>query len=162
MILTENFWYAAAVPALAILSIIDWRTYEIPLGCNIWIGLMGTGNLITECIYGNKGNVFGLLAGAVLVSGFLKLIFLLSKGQAMGGGDVKLTAAAGLLLGWKGILWAFILGCMAGSVIHLFLMVCKKKDHMLAFGPYLTFGICVSMIWQDELTSWYFHWLNIG
>lgn len=162
MFLTENFWYMAAVPALIILSVIDWRRYEIPVGCNIWIGAMGAGNLITKWASGNMDHVFGLLAGAISVSGFLQLILVLSKGKAMGGGDVKLTAAAGLLLGWKGILWAFILGCMAGAVIHPFLMIWKKKDHMLAFGPYLAFGICVAMIWQEELTNWYFHWLTMG
>lgn len=46
-------------------------------------------------------------------------------------------AAAGLLLGWKEILLALVIGSVAGSVIHLILMKVQKKDRVLAFGHIL-------------------------
>lgn len=154
-----SLWYAGSISALIVLSLIDWRTYEIPFSCNLWILAMGTGNLITECMAGGLSRAPEFLTGALLVSGFLELLILLTKGRAMGGGDVKLMFAAGLLLGWKGILWAFLIGCIAGSIIHPVLMKWRNKSRVLAFGPYLSLGIWISMMWGRQMTDWYMGYL---
>ncbi|MBQ3545039.1 MAG: prepilin peptidase, partial [Lachnospiraceae bacterium] len=70
-------------------------------------------------------------------------------------GDIKLMAVAGLLVGWKNIILSLGLGCVLGSVIHVALMKIQNKDRMLAFGPYLSLGIYLSMICGEELISWY-------
>jgi len=95
------------------------------------------------------------LIGAVLVSGFLLLLYLVTKGRGIGGGDIKLMAAAGLFLGWKSIVLAFIIGCVAGSIIHLIRMKVSNKDHVLAFGPYLAFGIFVACLWGEKIVDAY-------
>ncbi|MEY8338676.1 prepilin peptidase [Lachnospiraceae bacterium 62-35] len=150
-----SLWYGACISALLVLSVIDWRTYKIPIGCNLWIFGMGAGNLFTECMAKGLSKAGGFLAGAFVISGFLELIAVLTKGRAIGGGDIKLTFAAGLLLGWKGILWAFLIGCIAGSLIHPIFIKWKNKERILAFGPYLSFGIWVSMMWGQQLSDWY-------
>ena len=73
----------------------------------------------------------------------------------MGGGDIKLMAATGLLLGWQLNIIAFLVGCILGSIIHLTLMAMKKADRVLAFGPYLSMGVYIAMIWGEQLVSWY-------
>ena len=75
----------------------------------------------------------------------------------MGGGDVKLMAAAGLLVGWKLIILSLGLGCVLGSVIHITLMKVKDKDRVLAFGPYLSLGIYISMVYGEQIIRWYLH-----
>ncbi len=64
-------------------------------------------------------------------------------------------AAAGLLVGWKLIILSLGIGCLLGSVIHLILMKIRDKDRVLAFGPYLSMGIYISMVCGDQLVSWY-------
>jgi leader peptidase (prepilin peptidase)/N-methyltransferase len=91
----------------------------------------------------------------ISVSLVLYLIVVLSKGRAMGGGDVKLMFAAGLLLGWQNTLLAFFLGCILASVIHTARMKLSGEDHVLAFGPYLSLGIWISMMWGQEMIRWY-------
>ena len=81
--------YAIAASSLLVLSVIDWRTFEIPVGCNIVIGTAGLVNL-----WFNRQDWLTYMIGLICVSGLLLLILLLSKGRAMGGGDVKLMAAA--------------------------------------------------------------------
>lgn len=73
----------------------------------------------------------------------------------MGGGDVKLMAVAGLLLGWKLVILAFFIGCLLGSILHITRMKLVDAGHMLAFGPYLSMGIIISMLWGNDLIAWY-------
>ena len=74
----------------------------------------------------------------------------------MGGGDVKLMAAAGLLLGWKHIILAMMIGCVLGSIIHVIRMNAdKKKEHVLAFGPYLAMGIYLTILFGNPIIQWY-------
>lgn len=136
--------------ALIVLAVIDFRTYEIPIGINVFIFILG----VIRCIV-DRNNIIMHFIGMTAVSVFLLLLQLLSAGRAIGGGDVKLMAAAGLFLGGKDIVLAFILGCIVGSIIHLVRMKMKKAGHMLAFGPYLAFGIWIAVLWGEKLWNWY-------
>jgi len=78
----------------------------------------------------------------------------------MGLGDVKLMAAAGLLLGWKITILAFLLGCIIGSIVHLIRMRVTKVDHLLAFGPYLSVGLMIAALWGEKMIQWYFDVLS--
>ena len=146
----ETLLYCLCTSALICLSVIDWRTKEIPFGFNLFIFLLGLIRLFTDI-----GDWSQYVIGLFAVSGFLFLLLVLSKGRAMGGGDIKLMAATGLLLGWQLNIIAFLVGCILGSIIHLTLMAMKKADRVLAFGPYLSMGVYIAMIWGEQLVSWY-------
>ena len=147
----EGILYCLLTSALLVLSVIDFRTFEIPLGINIFIALLGVVRLVTDL-----SGWFVYLLGAVLVSGIFYLAFLITKGRGMGGGDIKLMAAAGLLLGAPKIFLAMLLGCAFGSVIHIIRMRVSGEDHKLALGPYLAAGIFLSAIAGDPVITWYF------
>ena len=149
-ITVETFLYCLCASALLALSVIDWRTQEIPLGFNIFILILGLIRLITDL-----GNWSQYVIGLFAVSGFLLLLWIVSKGRAIGDGDIKLMAATGLLLGWQLNIIAFLIGCVLGSVIHLIRMAVKKAGRVLAFGPYLSMGVYIAMIWGEQLVSWY-------
>ena len=140
--------------ALIVLSLIDWRTFEIPPGISIFIGILG----IIQIMIDHKHWV-DYIAGFFSVSVFLLVLFMLTRGQAMGFGDVKLMAATGLLLGWKLNILAFVIGCIVGSVIHLLRMKLQGESHQLAFGPYLAFGVLFSALWGNQLIEWYIKFL---
>ena len=132
------------------LSVIDWRTFETPVAFNIFIFILG----VVRAIYDYE-HIVTYLIGMVCVSGFLLLLFLLTRGRGIGGGDIKLMAAAGLLVGWQNIIIALFVGCILGSIIHITLMIVMKKERMLAFGPYLSMGIFLAMLYGKELFDWY-------
>lgn len=136
--------------ALLVLSIIDFRTYEIPALINLFIGILAIVRVILD--YKNTSQY---LFGFISVSGFLLLIFLISKGRAIGGGDIKLMSVCGLFLGYQRIILAFLLGCILGSLIHIIRMKVSKQDRVLAFGPYLSLGIFISMLYGNQLIHWY-------
>ena len=140
----------AATSALIVITFIDWRTYEIPFGLNVFIAGIGVIALIADL-----RNWLDHIIGMLCVSGFLLVLYLATKGRGIGGGDIKLMAAAGLFLGWKNCILAFVLGCVLGSVIHLIRMKVSNEDHVLAFGPYLAAGIFIASLWGDLLVRAY-------
>ena len=146
----ESILFCICASVLIVISVIDWRTYEIPFGCNVIIGILGIIRLILDLAHW-----YDYVIGFFIVSGLFYIIVLVSKGTAMGGGDVRLMAAAGLLLGWKAIFLSLMIGSVAGSVIHLTLMKVQGRDRVLAFGPYLALGIFVSMLYGEQIIAWY-------
>ena len=147
----ESLLYCLLFSALVTLSVIDFRTYEIPFGINLFILTLGLVRLALD-----YRNFLDYLIGFISVSGFLYLLFLLTKGRGIGGGDIKLMAVSGLLLGWKCNILALALGCIIGSIIHIIRMKVSKEDHVLALGPYLSLGIMIAALWGERLLTWYF------
>ena len=146
----NSLFYCLMGSALLALSVIDFRTYEIPPVFPIFIAVLGVIHLILDL-----DNWAEYIIGGVCVSGFLLVLFLASRGRAIGGGDVKLMAACGLLIGWKLVILSFLLGCILGSVIHLIRMKVSKEGHMLALGPYLSAGVMIAVLWGDRCINWY-------
>ena len=138
------------VSALLALSVIDFRTYEIPIGFNVFILTLGLIHLALD-----YQNWLQYVIGLVAVSMFLYVIYIVTKGRGIGGGDIKLMAACGLLLGWKLIILAFMLGCIIGAVIHLLRMRISRAEHVLAMGPYLSIGVFVAAMWGSRMIDWY-------
>ena len=146
----DTLLYCLLTSGLLTLSMIDIKIFEIPLGMNIFILTLG---LIRVFFHLGEWEVY--VIGFFCVSVFLYLLIFLTKGKAIGGGDMKLMAASGLFLGWKGIVLAFLFACILGSVVHLLRMLITKCNHVLAMGPYLSIGIFVAMLFQDKFITWY-------
>ncbi len=146
----DSLLYALLFSALLTLSVIDFRTYEIPAGINIFI--LALGLIMTVLHYTDwLDHVIGFLA----VSIPLYVLIVATDGRAMGGGDMKLMASAGLLIGWKLIILAFGLGCIIGAPIHILRMRFSGEDRILAMGPYLSAGIAIAVLWGDKLIEMY-------
>ena len=76
----------------------------------------------------------------------------------MGGGDIKLMAAAGLYLGWEKILFALLAGSIAGGVYVAYLALVGKarRGKEVPFGPFLSFGIAAAALAGTYVIDWYF------
>ena len=138
--------------ALLTLSVIDARTREIPAGISIFILILGIVAALID-LRNWQTHLIGFFAIALP----LYLIFQITQGKGIGGGDIKLMAGCGLFLGWKLIVLGFFLGCAFATVIHLTLMAFKKADRTLSFGPYLSLGIFVAMLFGHAFIDWYLH-----
>ena len=147
----ESLLYCLMASALLVLSVIDFRTYEIPFGINLFILALGLVRAVTDF-----SNIVTYLIGSLSVSIVLAILYYATGGRAIGGGDVKLMAACGLLLGWKLIILAFLLGCVLGAVIHVIRMKVSGEGRVLAMGPYLSMGVLIAALWGGRLLTWYF------
>lgn len=86
----------------------------------------------------------------------LCLLSLWRKG-AFGGGDIKLSAVCGFLLGARAILLAGALAFLsAGLVLGLrFLVKRVRKSDRVPFGPYLAVAIFMAKLCYTGILSWY-------
>jgi len=144
-----------------VISVIDWRTYEIPFCLNVAVFVIAVARLL---IY--RENILEYILGFFVVSGFMLIALFIGRKiagvDAFGGGDIKLMAAAGLLVGARLVVLAFVIGCILGAVIHSIRMRISEQDHVLAFGPYLCAGLFVAMLFGNEMIIWYLTLCNIA
>lgn len=97
-----------------------------------------------------------LIGFAVGLASFWFIAFLgekILKKEALGGGDIKLAAVMGLILGWQKLLLAVLLASVAGSVV---LLALKAKDKQFPFAPFLTSGFAIALLFGDFVIYWYF------
>lgn len=141
--------YSVLFSLLTVVTVIDWRTFEIPNGLNLAIFLLGVVQLVAD-----RRNWALYLIGMCSVSLLFLLLWFITHGNGLGMGDVKLMAAAGLLLGWPRILLAMILGSVSGAIIHTIRMS-RGAGRKLAFGPYLSAGIWVAALFGERLIGAY-------
>lgn len=150
--------YCMISAALIVIFCIDWKHMFIPDSMWITILLGGIVIYIDEIIHGgfDKKALIGRLVGAVLVSGlFLAVEYL--KPNSIGGGDIKLMAAAGFALGWKNVIIALFIGAFAGTFWLAVSHSIKKSDmkKQVPFGPHLAVGIFAALFFGNAMLNWY-------
>ena len=97
------------------------------------------------------------LLGGLIGFGLLFIISLLTGG-GMGGGDIKLFALLGFILGVKYVVLAFFFSVIIGAVfgmIVLLIGVLKKRQPM-PFGPFIAVGALLSYFYGEQIVNWYF------
>lgn len=100
---------------------------------------------LAGAVFADAGaRLLGALWGMLILGGFYALLRMLSR-EGMGGGDVKLAALTGVVLGWHG--WqALLIGATAafvlGAVHALGLIVLRRATGSthIAFGPWMIVG----------------------
>lgn len=139
---------------LAAVAWVDHKTMEIPDELNLALTICGFLSVFTE----PELSVVARIVGALCVSIPMYLVIRLVPG-AFGGGDVKLTFAMGIYLGWKMVLVGTFLAFLAGGIQAVKLLVSGKAKvgegaHM-AFGPALCLGFSLASLCGNELLGWY-------
>jgi leader peptidase (prepilin peptidase)/N-methyltransferase len=158
-------WSGELVIALTLISMFiniivsDIKNILIPDKILIWFA----GIYLLERIIWPLNPWWDSLLGAVTGFTLLLIIALVSKG-GMGGGDVKLYALLGLVLGFKLVLLSFFLSTLFGAVIGVLALLFKivKRRQPLPFGPFIAAGTITAYYWGSELINFYIHFLNQG
>lgn len=80
------------------------------------------------------------LGGGMALAIFMATYVLRPGG--LGGGDVKLAVAIGLLLGFPSMLWALLIGAVSGGIT---LIALTRQNHklMIPYGPFLCLGTLI-------------------
>ena len=163
----RGFVYLYLTLALFVQAVIDTRYRIIPDGITlpaIAVGLAAS--VLFPGLHDESSRWRGLFAsleGVLLGGGFLYLVgtlaeFLLKK-EAMGGGDVKLLAAIGAVIGWRGVLWTIFVSSFVGSIIGLY-GKWKHGQELIPYGPFLALGAFLYIFFGPQAMDWYFSYLR--
>lgn len=143
----------AIIMLLMTITMIDFDTMTIPNGLLISLAIP---TLLMAMTHGEI-TLLERVVGIFSISLPMYLLILLIP-DCFGGGDVKLIAVGGFLLGWKLTLLAGFIAILSGGLYASYLLLSKKtkKDAHIAFGPYLALGIVVSLMYGNIIINAYF------
>ena len=116
-------------------SVSDIRTHTVPDW--VWMGVAGT------AVIGMKlSSLPSMLLGAAAVLLIEVPLAVAMKDRAIGGADIKISAAGAFLLGWRKGLAALIAGLMLSILIMPVVRAIRheKQDTRFALVPFLAAG----------------------
>jgi leader peptidase (prepilin peptidase)/N-methyltransferase len=150
--------YFVFISSLLVITFIDLDHRIIPdiiTLPGIPIGLVASFALPTVSF---KASIFGLLIGG----GSLWLVAwaysLIAKRDGMGGGDIKLLAMIGTIIGWQGVIFTVFASSVIGSCVGISIMLIKGKNmkYAIPFGPFLSIGAIAYVFLGSQFITWYF------
>jgi prepilin signal peptidase PulO-like enzyme (type II secretory pathway) len=99
----------------------------------------------------------GLLLAAAIGSGFFLLQYAISRGRWVGGGDVRIGAMMGAMLGVPAVVLALFVSYVAGALVALGLLAAGKArwSGQMAFGTFLSVGTLVALFFGTPIMAWY-------
>jgi len=108
-----------------------------------------------------RASALGIVAGGGSLFAVAWLYQRITGRQGMGGGDIKLLAMIGAMIGWQGILFTLFSASAIGTVIGILAMIRSGKNMKLAipFGPFLAMGAVIYVFFGDAIIYWYFNML---
>jgi leader peptidase (prepilin peptidase)/N-methyltransferase len=150
--LTAELIFLWIIMALFIaIFVFDLKHYIIP------DGFVFSGILVSIIWIVYSGGGIDYLISATCSALFFFIIWLFSKGMAMGFGDVKLAFLLGLILGYPNIIVGVFLGFLFGAIIGLIMVIFQKRQikSEVPFAPFLLAGSFIAIFWGSNIINWY-------
>lgn len=145
---------------LIVVGFMDWDTQEIDM---IVVGIIFV-LAVPAAIFTDDVELVHRIIGAFVISVPFFIIGEVSRPiirkkfdedfRAIELGDTILMFAAGALLGTQAVIVSALVGIVAAAVVGVILKA-VTKDSKFAFGPYLSIGIAVAMLWGNQIAQWY-------
>ena len=151
---------------------------------NVMLLILGVLAVFFDPYYDWLSHLIGGVAGFAVFYGVHALFYYGFKKDALGGGDIKLAGAVGLLLGWERLLLGVVIASLSASVILLLLnrknaTTEAETEAEIAtvdagteaeteeatenevvpgeypFAPFLCSGFWIAMMFGASIISWY-------
>lgn len=169
-IITQLGVSASLLPALILvwgliaLSFIDAEHHLLPDDITLpllWLGLVFNlfGLFPTPLGSAVLGAVFGYLSLWLVYWGFKSL----TGQEGIGHGDFKLLALLGAWLGWEVLPFIVLIASLLGAIVGGLLIFFQKKTRHspIPFGPFLSVGGLMALLFGEKLIQMYFKVFNI-
>lgn len=97
------------------------------------------------------------LIGAAIPVAFFSLQIILSKGKWIGGGDIRVGALMGAILGWQLVIVALFASYIIGSIVSIGIALKKEtiRGIQVPFAPFLVIGTFVALFFGNVIIQWY-------
>ena len=142
---------------LFIISVIDVRHMLIPDQLVLSLAVF---SLFYAAAEGWYVSIPSRIAGFFILSLPMLLLAMIIP-NAFGGGDIKLIAVCGLLLGVKLLLLACLIAVTLGAVIGMWHRYMMRGGNHIPFGQFICAGTFIALQYGNELLWWYFNSLHI-
>jgi len=121
----------------------DWKTKRIPDRYIVYAFAIGIISLFFYPEIGLPERMKGMFAVSIPLLALAGLV-----PGSIGGGDIKLMAAGGFILGIARIWNAFVTGVMSAGAYVAVLLIARKAGRKteIALGPFLSFGMIVQIM----------------
>lgn len=144
-------WLAVACAFFGLVAVIDLK-YRLVLNVVVYPALIVAS--IAQVVVA-RANVIGVLIGGA----FGLLIFLAARWlrpNDLGGGDVKLAALIGVVFGFPHVLWALLIGVLAGGVVAIGLLTGRRwrPTAQMPYAPCLCLGAIIALLY-NPLTAFF-------
>jgi len=166
--------YMLLAASLVLVTFVDLTDWTIPNEVTYPGIPLGLGCAVVAMFYPESGlvvfgppdvHIFSAFLGVLVGGGILYLLdkaalAVLGK-RGMGFGDVKLLAMLGAFFGWPGVLMIMAIAAFGGAILGYSLILMQRSKgeeetaHYIPFGPYLSFGGVVVMLFgQWMYNAW--------
>lgn len=154
-------WLVTSTGLLA-LCVYDLRWQLLPNKIIYFLtGVVGL-ELLIRCVFFDKSltPLLWALGGVLVGGGVFYALFYISKGTWIGGGDVRLGALLGLMLGTplRGLA-LIMLASLLGTLVSIPLILMKKTTltSRMPFGPFLIIAAVLILLFASSFLTWYNH-----
>lgn len=158
-ILLFGFWLVYVTGFVA-LALYDLRWYILPNRIVFPLMLIVAGQIILQLLLfdTNIKYILDVVLSILVGGGIFYVLFQISGGKWIGGGDVKLGFLIGAILAdpIKSILYIFI-ASLIGTVITVPLMALgkAKRNSHVPFGPFLLASTYIVVLFGTPIITWY-------
>ncbi len=158
----EGLVYFIFISSLIVITFIDIDHRIIPNTITlpgIPIGLVASFALPQVTLL---SSILGLLAGGGSLWIVAWTYHRITGKDGMGGGDIKLLAMIGTIVGWQGVLFTIFVASAVGTIVGMTVMLVKGKNMKFAvpFGPFLSIGAITFIFFGQRIIFWYFNLLG--
>lgn len=138
---------------LIIIWVIDYHLMIIPNKLNLTLAVFALLCVLFNVSVSWQEAALGALVGGgiLLLSRWLPLLII--KKPGMGIGDIKLAFVCGLYLGPSKVLLGLIISIYIAGISLLILLLFKKikKNQYIPYGPFLSTGFIISLIFHGDI-----------
>jgi leader peptidase (prepilin peptidase)/N-methyltransferase len=147
------------VTAFMALAVYDLRWFVLPNRIVYPVTVLAAVQVLATAVWLHSfAAIWQPAAAAAIIFGLFWGLFQLSKGAWIGGGDVKLAIALGLLAGTPGKAFLVIFfSSLIGTLVSAPLLA-KGKSGLkvqIPFGPYLLAATFLVVLYGDQVIHWY-------
>ncbi|GAB6075592.1 prepilin peptidase [Desulfurobacterium crinifex] len=152
-----SLYFLILIYVLIVVSMIDLKTMLVPVKLCYFAMVAGILLSLFVPVISFKDSILGASFGAGIILFIIETYYIFTGKEGMGYGDANIMAVIGAFLGWEKVLLTIFFASLIGSVVGIALMVLKGKNvkFALPFGPFLSAGTYITILFGDEIIKWY-------
>lgn len=141
------------------LAVYDLRWFLLPNKVVLPLILAALAQVLVVSVWQQDWNaLWGPVAGGAIIFGLFYLLFQISGGKWIGGGDVKIAFALGLIAGSPvNAFLVIFFASLLGTLVSIPLLARGKEALRvrIPFGPYLLGATIIVVLFGSNIVSWY-------